>query len=65
VEAMTDFAESNEHPQGEKKFIGQIHQCFGHQYISKVSGGKLGVVHRTEIADGLYQPEADYTKQPL
>jgi branched-chain amino acid transport system substrate-binding protein len=65
VEAMTGFAEGNEHPQGEKKFIGQIHQSFGHQYISKVQGGKLQVVHRTEIADGLYEPEADYTKQPL
>jgi branched-chain amino acid transport system substrate-binding protein len=65
VEAMTDFAEGNEHPQGEKKFIGQIHQAFGHQNISKVLGGKLQVVHRTEIADGLYEPEADYTKQPL
>jgi branched-chain amino acid transport system substrate-binding protein len=41
------------------------YQCFGHQNISKVEGGKLNVVHRTSIEDGLYEPEADYTKMPL
>jgi len=65
VEGMTDFAESNEHPQGEKKFVGRIHQCFGHQSISKVEGQRLNVVHRTAIEDGMYEPEADYTKQAL
>jgi len=65
VEAMDSFAEGNEHPQGDKTFNGKIHQCFGHQNISKVEGGKLKVVHRTSIEDGLYQPEADYTKMPL
>jgi branched-chain amino acid transport system substrate-binding protein len=65
VEAMTGFEEGNEHPQGDKKFVGQIHQCFGHQNISKVEGQKLAVVHRTTIEDGLYEPEGDYTKQSL
>src|SRR5438477_1565314 len=65
VEAMDKFAEGNEHPQGDKTFNGKIHQCFGHQNISKVEGGKLKVVHRTSIEDGLYEPEADYTKIPL
>lgn len=65
TEAMTTFAESNEHPQGDKVFDGKIHQVFGHQNISKVEGGKLKVVHRTAIEDGRYAPEADYTKQPL
>jgi branched-chain amino acid transport system substrate-binding protein len=65
VEAMTDFAEGHEHPQGDKKFVGAIHQAFGHQNISKVQGGKLTVVHRTSIEDGWYEPEADYRKQPL
>lgn len=65
VEAMTDFAEGNEHPQGDKKFLGQIHQAFGHQNISKVEGGKLTVVHRTSIEDGMYEPEADYRTQSL
>jgi branched-chain amino acid transport system substrate-binding protein len=65
VEGMTDFAESNEHPQGDKKFVGRIHQAFGHQFISKVEGQRLNVVHRTAIEDGMYEPEADYTKQPL
>ena len=65
VEAMTDIPEGAEHPQGDKKFVGAIHQSFGHQSISKVEGGKLAVVHRTSIEDGLYEPEADYTKMPL
>jgi branched-chain amino acid transport system substrate-binding protein len=65
VEAMPAFAEGNDHPQGAKKFVGQIHQSFGHQYISKVEGGKLNVVHKTSIEDGMYEPEADYRTQPL
>jgi branched-chain amino acid transport system substrate-binding protein len=65
VEAMTDIPEGAEHPQGDKKFNGAIHQAFGHQNISKVEGQKLVVAHRTSIEDGLYEPEADYTKQPL
>ena len=62
---MTDIAEGAEHPQGDKKFNGKIHQAFGHQNISKVEGQKLVVVHRTSIEDGLYEPEADYTKMAL
>jgi branched-chain amino acid transport system substrate-binding protein len=65
TEAIASFAESNEHPQGDKTFNGKIHQCFGHQNISKVEGGKLNVVHRTSIEDGLYEPEADYTTMAL
>ena len=65
TEAMTEFAEGPEHPQGNKVFNGKIHQVFGHQNISKVEGGKLKVVHRTSIEDGMYEPEADYTTQPL
>ncbi len=65
VEAMTDFPEGNEHPQGAKKFSGQLHQAFGHQSISKVENGRLNVVHRTSIEDGLYEPEADYRTHPL
>ena len=49
---MTEFDEGPEHPQGDKTFNGKIHQCFGHQNISKVEGGKLKVVHRTKIEDG-------------
>lgn len=62
TEAMTEFKAGAEHPQGDKKFNGKIHQCFGHQNISKVEDMKLKVVHRTEIADGEYEAEADYTK---
>ena len=65
TEAIESWPESNEHPQGDKTFNGKIHQCFGHQSISKVEGGKLTVVHRTSIEDGLYEPEADYTTMPL
>ncbi len=31
----------------------------------KVEKRRLRVVHRTRIEDGLYEPEGDYTKQPL
>lgn len=65
LENIETFEEGIEHPQGRKRFLGQIHQCFGQQFISKVENRKLKVVHRTTIEDGLYEPEADYTKQPL
>jgi branched-chain amino acid transport system substrate-binding protein len=65
VESVTSYAEGKEHPQGEKKFLGKAHQCFGRQFISQVEGGKLKVVHTTSIEDGLYEPKADYTTQPL
>lgn len=65
TEALNEFAEGPEHPQGKKIFNGKIHQCFGIQNISKVEGGKLKVVHKTSIEDGLYEPEGDYTTQAL
>ncbi len=65
TEAIVDFTESNEHPQGNKTFNGKTHQAFGHQSISKVEGGRLNVVHRTAIEDGFYDDEADYRAQPL
>ncbi len=61
VEAMTDMPQSNEHPQGAKVFNGKTHQVFGHQYISKVEGGRLNVVHTASIEDGMYPDEVDYT----
>jgi branched-chain amino acid transport system substrate-binding protein len=65
LEATTGFAEGIGHPQGEKKFIGALHQCYAQQFISKVANQKLNVVHTTSIEDSLYEPEADYTTQPL
>ena len=65
LENMRWFNEGIEHPQGHKQFVGQIHQCFGQQFISKVEDKRLKVVHRTTIEDGLYEPEADYTTQSL
>ncbi len=62
VEAMTDMPHSEEHPQGAKRFNGKTHQVFGHQYISKVTDGKLIVVHTTSIEDTLYPDEVDYTQ---
>ena len=62
VEAMTDIAESQAHPQGAKIFNGKTHQVFGHQNISQVKGGKLVRVHRTSIEDTFYPDETDYTK---
>ncbi|WP_024847293.1 MULTISPECIES: ABC transporter substrate-binding protein [unclassified Aminobacter] len=65
TEAITDIPEGAEHPQGAKVFNGKLHQVFGTQNISVVENGRLNVVHRTSIEDGLYEPEADYTTQPL
>ena len=65
LEAEKGFAEGLAHPQGAKRFDGRLHQCFGHQNISRVQGKKLKVVHRTAIEDGLYPAEGDYTKQSL
>ncbi|MHA7850252.1 ABC transporter substrate-binding protein [Roseovarius sp.] len=65
VEAMTEIPQSREHPQGAKIFNGKTHQVFGHQYISRVEGGKLVKVHTTSIEDTLYPDEVDYTTQAL
>ena len=65
TEAMTSFAAGNEHPQGDKVFDGKRHQVYGHQFISKVEGQKLNVVHQTSIEDGQYENDTDYTKQSL
>ncbi len=65
MESLKTFDEGREHPQGKKIFNGKIHQCFGHQHISKVEGGRLNLAHTTSIEDGLYEPEADYTKMSL
>jgi branched-chain amino acid transport system substrate-binding protein len=65
LEAMETFPEGIEHPQGAKRFVGRLHQSFGRQFISQVQNKKLTVVYTTRIEDGMYAPEADYTKQPL
>lgn len=65
VEAMTGMALSREHPQGAKIFNGKTHQVFGHQYVSRVEGGKLVLVHTTSIEDTFYPDETDYTKRPF
>ena len=64
-ENINFFNEGIAHPQGPKIFSGKTHQCFGQQFISKVTKGKLKVVHKTSIADGIYEPETDYTKESL
>lgn len=63
VEAMSEMPESDDHPQGAKIFNGKTHQTFGHQFISKVTDGKLVVAHKTSIEDTLYEDEVDYTTQ--
>ena len=65
TEAIPGFDEGPEHPQGDKVFDGRLHQVYGHQYISKLEGGRLNVIHRTEIKDGMYEAEGDYTQQPF
>lgn len=63
VEAMTTFDAGQDHPQGAKVFNGKTHQVFGHQFISKVEGGKLMRVHQTAIEDGQYADAVDYSTQ--
>ncbi len=65
LEGFEWFNEGMAHPQGGKKFVGALHQCYGRQHISRVTGGKLDVVHTTAIEDGMYDAEGDYTKQSL
>ena len=65
LEGFQSFPEGIEHPQGPKRFVGRIHQVFGQQLISKVEKRQLQVVHRTAIEESMYEPEGDYTKQPL
>lgn len=65
LEKTESFAEGIGHPQGPKRFMGRLHQVFGQQFVSVVEGKRLKVVHRTRIEDGMYPPEADYTRQPL
>jgi len=65
VEAMSSMAHSRAHPQGAKLFNGKTHQVFGHQYISKVGGGRMTLAHTTSIEDTFYPDEVDYTTQPL
>lgn len=65
VEAMKEMPHSAEHPQGAKIFNGKTHQVFGHQYITKVTGGKLLLAHTTSIEDTFYADETDYTKKPF
>ena len=62
-EGFTGFNEGIAHPQGSKVFSGKTHQCYGQQFVSQVKNGKFNVVHRTSIADGMYEPETDYTKK--
>ncbi|MDH3715079.1 MAG: ABC transporter substrate-binding protein [Gammaproteobacteria bacterium] len=65
LESFEWFNEGMGHPQGGKKFVGALHQCYGKQHISRVANGKLNVVHTTSIDDGMYEPEGDYRTQSL
>ncbi len=63
VEAMTTMDHSNEHPQGPKIFNGKTHQVFGQQYITKVNGDRMDLVHTASIEETFYEDEVDYTTQ--
>jgi hypothetical protein len=51
-------------PPAEANTLWQTHRYTGSGSSPGV-GKKLKVVHTTKIEDGMYAPEADYTKQPL
>ncbi|MCE6952339.1 ABC transporter substrate-binding protein [Cereibacter sphaeroides] len=61
IEAITDMPAGRERPQGAKVFNAKLHQSFGHQFITKLEGGKLVKVHETSIEDGHYESDVDYT----
>ena len=63
VEGMGAMPAGLAHVQGDKMFNGKTHQVFGHQFISKVEGGKLMRVHTTSLEDGMYPDAVDYTTQ--
>ena len=63
VEGMSAMPASLAHVQGDKMFNGKTHQVFGHQFISKVEGGKLMRVHKTSLEEGMYPDAVDYTTQ--
>jgi branched-chain amino acid transport system substrate-binding protein len=65
VEGISIIPAGFDHPQGAKVFNGKTHQVFGHQYITRVEGGRLNLAHTTSIADTFYPDEVDYTDQPL
>lgn len=63
VEDMSYFSESEDHPQGDKLFLGKRHQSYGRQFISRITDGRLELAHTTSIEDGLYDNDTDYTSQ--
>ncbi|NKB28839.1 MAG: ABC transporter substrate-binding protein [Rhodobacteraceae bacterium] len=63
VEAMSDMPHSLDHPQGAKRFNGKTHQTFGHQYISKVTDGKLVLADCVEKLRN--QSVADFLRKPM
>ena len=65
MEGFKGFNKGIAHPQETKVFNGKNHPCYENQFISKVAGGKLNVVHRTSIEDGMYDSDVDYTKMSL
>jgi branched-chain amino acid transport system substrate-binding protein len=65
TEELQRFEAGEEHPQGAKVFMPEIHQSFGHQNISVLRDGRLDVIHRTAIEDSMYEPEADYRTETL
>ncbi|EKX58364.1 High-affinity leucine-specific transport system, periplasmic binding protein LivK [Rhodobacter sp. AKP1] len=60
VEAFTEMPAGRERPQGAKVFNPKLHQVFGHQFISRLEGGKLVKVHETSLEDGIYPSDVDY-----
>lgn len=65
MESLTGFKDGNEHPQGEKVFIGKYHQVFGNQYVSQVKDGKLVPIYKAAIKDSLTDSPVDFTKLSL
>lgn len=60
-----ELKESLEFPQGNKVIRAQDHQAFPKIFIEQVTNGKLHVIKIIPGEKTVYEPEVDYTKEPL
>jgi branched-chain amino acid transport system substrate-binding protein len=61
----TQFKEGVEFPQGDMRFRPQDHLALAGLYVERVVNGELKVVAKIPVADAVYPPMADHTKEPF
>lgn len=65
LEGLGEIDEGVAHPQGRKIFLGKNHQAIPQNFISQFRSGRLVVVEQIKPEEGVYEPEADYTREEL